>query len=136
MSAKKEANEKVIDHVDEINLPKREHNVQIDKPIEKITVQDEAKAEKIIAKQEKSMKEKLQSQPKVKLMIPIDPLNPNEPAVVGINGVIYSIPRGKEVDVPQAIAKVWNESYNKTLMIQMRNKIKNLDSNKEVEIFG
>lgn len=136
MSAKKEEDKKFNDHVEEKNLPKHGNDIEIDKKIPEISVKDEIKAEKFIAKQEKSMKAKLQSQPKIKLMIPLDPLNPNEPAIVGINGVIYSIPRGKEVEVPQQIAKVWTESYNKTLAIQMKNKIKNIDKEKEVEILG
>lgn len=123
-----------IQHEPQIDVPNHEHKIDVEKDMkemQKIMAEQETKGEKVIAKEEKSFKEKLKSQKKIPMLIPLDPLNPHEPAIVGINGVIYSIPRGKQVDVPEQIAKVWNESYNKTLAIQMKNKVKNLDKQKD-----
>lgn len=121
-------------HEHKFDVPNHEHKIDVEKDIkemEKLMKEKEAKGEKVIAQEEKTFKQKLKAQKKVPMLIPLDPLNPHEPAIVGINGVIYSIPRGKQVDVPEQIAKIWNESYNKTLAIQMRNKVKNLDKQKD-----
>jgi len=57
----------------------------------------------------------LQARPKKTILIPEDPLNPNDFVVpVAINGVTYAIPRGQEFEVPDVIYDVWKESYTKT----------------------
>jgi hypothetical protein len=49
--------------------------------------------------------------PKVKIIVPVDPLNEKEDTVpVGINGYNYLIKRGVAVDVPEPIAKILEES--------------------------
>lgn len=49
--------------------------------------------------------------PKVKIIVPIDPLNPKDEAVpVGINGYNYLIKRGVAVEVPETIAQILEES--------------------------
>lgn len=93
----------------------------------------ELKKDKEFAIEERSFKEKLQAEKKVKVIIPLDPLNPSEPQIVSVNGVTYSIPRGKEIEIPETIARVWQESYNKTIKSQLNARIVNLGKN-DVEI--
>lgn len=73
-----------------------------------------------IALEEKSLKQRLAERPKVKISVPRDSSNPNDTQIVGWNGVIYSIPRGVTVEVPDYIAEIWEESYNNTDKINMR----------------
>lgn len=80
----------------------------------------DANLEAQIALEEKSFKQQLAARPKVKISVPRDPSNPNDTQLVGWNGVIYSIPRGVTVEVPDLIAQIWEESYNKTDEINMR----------------
>lgn len=81
---------------------------------------NEANLEAQIAMEEKSMKKRLAERPKVKISVPRDPSNPNDTQLVVWNGVTYSIPRGVTVEVPDLIAGIWEESYNKTDEINMR----------------
>jgi hypothetical protein len=91
---------------------------------DEITTESEAKAERAaerkIAKQENSLKQQLKKMKKVKLTIPEDPLNPDDVVPVGWNGIIYAIPRGIEVEVPEVIADIWRESYKKTQEVNKR----------------
>lgn len=82
--------------------------------------QIEANLEAKIAKEEKTLKQRLEEMPKVKLRIPPDPANPNDVQVVGWNGIIYTIPRGKSFEVPEVIAQIWEESYEKTEAINLK----------------
>ncbi|MNS90912.1 hypothetical protein D3C72_1249840 [compost metagenome] len=67
-----------------------------------------AAAEKTVAQQLKSMK-------KVSILIPDDPQNPSDKVVpIGFNGVIYTVPRGESVEVPEAIAEIYRDSYSRT----------------------
>ena len=51
-----------------------------------------------------SMREILAKEPKRKIKLPIDPLNPdNTTKLVAINGYAFSIQRGVEVEVPQSV---------------------------------
>jgi hypothetical protein len=84
-----------------------------------------------LAKQEKSMKQKLQAEKKVKILIPENPINPNEVVPVGLNGVIYAIPTGQEFEVPESIYNVWKYSYDKTR--EANKKMEEL-LNKEIKI--
>ncbi|WP_059049995.1 hypothetical protein [Paenibacillus senegalimassiliensis] len=81
---------------------------------------EEKAAEKKLAKQEASYKAQLKKMKKVKLTIPEDPLNPDDVVPVGWNGVIYAIPRGIEVEVPEVIRDIWQESYTKTQAVNKR----------------
>lgn len=94
----------------------------------------ELKKEKELEQEEINFKNRLQKEEKIKLLIPLDPLNPNEPQIVSVNCVTYSIPRGKEVEVPKTIARIWQESYNKTIRAQMNARIIDLANNNNVEI--
>lgn len=84
-------------------------------------------AEKKLSSEQQSMLEKLQALPKKKILIPEDPLNPNDEVVpVCVNGVLYTIPRGKECEVPDVVYDVWKESYEKTVAANKKIKITEL----------
>lgn len=67
-----------------------------------------------------SMKDKIMAQPKVKLFIPKDKLNPAGHRWVCINGVEFYLAVGKEIEVPQCVAEVWNNSFNETMKAEER----------------
>lgn len=74
-----------------------------------------ADAKSKLTSEQQSTLARLQALPKKTILIPEDPLNPNDLVVpVAINGVTYSIPRGQEFEVPDAIYDVWKEAYTKT----------------------
>lgn len=85
-------------------------------------MQMEEKAyERQAAEAEKSVMEQLKAMPKVSILIPDDPANPDDKVLpIGFNGVIYTVPRGIQVDVPQAIAEIYNYSYTKTREVNQR----------------
>lgn len=81
----------------------------------------EKSLERKAANAERSAKQILDAMPKKALEIPIDPLNPSDKlAIVGINGVIYAIPRGVEVEVPLAVYEVWKDSDRRTKEVNRR----------------
>lgn len=54
---------------------------------------------------------RLARMPKRKIKIPVDPLNPKETMIqVVIQGYIYNIPRGKEVELPQPVIEILERS--------------------------
>lgn len=60
---------------------------------------------------EKTTKEVLDEQPKVKVRLPLDPLNPDVlTTVVVINGYSYGIPRGVEIEVPKPVYDILIET--------------------------
>lgn len=66
---------------------------------------------KEIDKMAQQFGEQLSKQPKVKVIIPIDPLNPKDDSVpVCINGYTYQIKRNTPVDVPETVAQILQES--------------------------
>ncbi|WP_211749924.1 hypothetical protein [Paenibacillus sp. Marseille-Q4541] len=70
---------------------------------------------------EKNAKQQLDAMKKVEITIPDDPLNPNDSVVpVGYNGIFYTIPRGVPTMVPEAIADIWRDSYNRTRVANQR----------------
>ena len=71
----------------------------------------------------KDVVEELNKQPKFKLMIPIDPTNPDEPFFVVVNGAIWNIPRNELVDVPQTVFEIAQESMRNTMVAQSQIKI-------------
>jgi hypothetical protein len=83
----------------------------------------EAVMEKELEKQEITTKEILAKEKKVPIFIPEDPLNPDDVVPVGINGVIYAIPRGQQFMVPESIYKVWKNSYDETVKANKRIRI-------------
>lgn len=73
------------------------------------------KSQKEIEKELLSDREVLLAQPRVKLMIPRDRNNPVKHAWVSINGQDFYLAVGKEIEVPQEVANVWYDSYNRTI---------------------
>jgi hypothetical protein len=65
-----------------------------------------------------SEREEILNQPKVKLTIPPNPLDPAKYREVFVNGQQFILAVGKPVEVPQVVADVWNESYTKTIEAQ------------------
>lgn len=66
-----------------------------------------------------AMRKQLDAMPKKSLMIPVDELNPDDKVVpIGVNGIIYGVPRGVYVEVPNVVADVYMESQQKTLEAQ------------------
>lgn len=71
--------------------------------------------ERKAANAEKNAKQQLAAMKKVPLIIPDDPLNPGDKVVpIGFNGIVYTVPRGVQVDVPEAIAQIYQDSYTRT----------------------
>ncbi|MGV6934113.1 hypothetical protein ACWA2B_01055 [Paenibacillus sp. CMM36] len=93
---------------------------------------EEKALERQAAADEKSAAEQLKAMPKVKIMIPDDPANPNDKVVpIVFNGVVNTVPRGKPVDVPQAIAEIYMYSYEKTREVNQR-----IENSTKTEIKG
>ena len=70
---------------------------------------------------EKSAAQQLKEMKKVSIIIPDDPQNPGDRVVpIGFNGVIYTVPRGVETEVPEAIANIWRDSYVRTRAVNQR----------------
>ncbi|WP_342416267.1 hypothetical protein NST83_01180 [Paenibacillus sp. FSL R10-2782] len=80
----------------------------------------EKQLENQITREEKDFKKQLVKMKKVFMTIPEDPNNPDDVVPVGWNGVIYTIPRGIEVEVPEVIRDIWRESYAKTQEVNKR----------------
>jgi len=95
----------------------------------------ETKSEAMLAKQEKGTLEKLKSENQVDIFIPESEIGDNTPVPVGINGVVYTIPRGKNFKVPESIYKLWYESYTRTAAANRRIKVTKLE-NAEITITG
>lgn len=59
----------------------------------------------------KATGEEVNKQEKIKIRIPIDPLNKNDLIVpVVINGYLWSIERGKSISLPENVVKILEES--------------------------
>ena len=68
-----------------------------------------------------SVKEQLEKEPKVKIFIPVDEMNPDLTiAEINLSGYKYQIPKGEEYEVPKSIYEIWKESYEKTLRAERR----------------
>ncbi|MFD1776654.1 hypothetical protein [Paenibacillus rhizophilus] len=77
--------------------------------------------EKLAAEAERTAAEQLKAMPKVSIIIPDDPQNPGDKVVpIGFNGVVYTVPRGVQVEVPQAIAEIYQDSYTRTRAVTQR----------------
>lgn len=79
-----------------------------------------AKNEKELNNEVLNMKEILANEPKVSIIIPEDPLNPDDVVPIGINGVTYAVPRGQMFEVPKSVAEVWKNSYENTQKANQR----------------
>lgn len=73
------------------------------------------KTQKEIEKEFLSDREAILAQPKVKLFIPMDRTNPSKHREVIINGQEFILAVGKQLEVPQVVAEVWNDSYSRTI---------------------
>lgn len=64
---------------------------------------------------------------KVIVNVPLNPMNPLDIDItVGLNGVIYKIKRGEDVEVPKAVAEVLQHSaHQKAAAIRYQNSIAN-----------
>lgn len=76
-----------------------------------------------MARDERNFKAQLDEMPKATIYIPEDPLNPDDVVPIGINGVVYAVPRGQEFQVPKPIADIWNESNKLTIAANRKIKI-------------
>lgn len=76
---------------------------------------EEKDLERQAAKAEKNVEQQLKSMKKVSILVPDDPQNPSDKVLpIGFNGIIYTVPRGVPVEVPEAIAEIYNYSYVST----------------------
>ncbi len=76
---------------------------------------NESNVEKMADKREKELLAELKAGPQTMIFIPDDPANPEDKVVpIGINGLFYTVPRGKAVEVPAPVAEIWNDSYART----------------------
>jgi len=103
--------------------------------IAKKNEETETNSEHFLANQEKSTLEKLKGEKQVDIFIPESEIGDNSPFPVGINGVVYTIPRGKSFKVPESIYKVWHESYTKTIAANKKIVVRKL-SDAEIQISG
>jgi hypothetical protein len=74
-----------------------------------------AMSTKEVEKELLSEREAILAQPKVKLFIPADRNNPVKHREVIVNGQEFILAVGKQLDVPQVVAEVWNDSYSRTI---------------------
>lgn len=74
-----------------------------------------SKSQKEIEKELLSDREAILAQPKVKLFIAPDRANPVKHREVIINGQEFILAVGKQLEVPQVVAEVWNDSYSRTI---------------------
>ena len=96
-----------------------------------MSTKTEKQLEKEAALAEKSMKARLDAEKKVPIHIPEDPLNPDDVVPVGVNGVIYAIPRGQTFEVPESIYNAWKYSYDETVKA---NKKITFEKNKQIQV--
>lgn len=100
---------------------------------EKASEERALQGEKLLEQQEMNTLAKLKAEKHVPILIPLSEIGDNSPVPVGINGVVYTIPRGKEFSVPQSIYTQWKNSYEKTLAANARIVNKRIDE-AELEI--
>jgi ribosomal protein S12 len=79
-----------------------------------------AKTQSEIEKEFQTDRERILAQPKVKLFIPVDRSNPDKHREVIINGVQFILAVGKQLEVPQVVAEVWQDSYSRTIEAEQR----------------
>lgn len=85
------------------------------------------------AQEEKDLKAQLAAMPKKSILIPEDPMNPDDVVPIGWNGIIYAVPRGIEFQVPEVIADIWNQSY--ALTNKARRKM-TVSENKDIVVYN
>ena len=95
-------------------------------------VEETQAVQEVVEMDENNIRQILDEQKKKTILIPENPLNPNEVVPVSLNGVTYAIPTGIECEVPESIYKIWKYSYDETRKAQQ--KMGNL-LNKKLEIY-
>ncbi|RGL39002.1 hypothetical protein DXC69_03005 [Paenibacillus polymyxa] len=106
---------------DETNVvATEEENKKAEAEKQKKAADLEKQLESKIAREEKDYKKQLAKMKKVTMTIPEDPNNPDDVVPVVWNGIVYTIPRGVEVEVPEVIRDIWRESYTKTQEVNKR----------------
>lgn len=73
------------------------------------------KGQKEVEKDLETSVNALKEQKKVKITIPRDRNNAAKHVWVCVNGQEYYLAVGKELEVPEEVARVWTDSYNKTI---------------------
>lgn len=68
----------------------------------------------------KSKIDQILAGPKVKLFIPADRSNPSKHREVIIEGQEFILAVGKQLEVPQVVAEVWQDSYSRTIEAEQR----------------
>ena len=105
--------------------PKVEVEENVEEVVEVEEVRDPRQAVKTYSQ---TVKAKLDKQEKVNIFIPLDPEKPGDNiAMVNIGGCKEQIPRGEDYEVPKEVARVWNESYSKTIKATQNINFKKLD---------
>ncbi len=67
------------------------------------------------AREELGIKQILQSEGYRPIFIPKDPQNKDDTHYpIGVNGIIFNVRRGEMVQVPLAVAEVWEDSFRRT----------------------
>lgn len=74
-----------------------------------------AKSQREVEKELLNERDAILALPKVKLFIAPDPRNPSKHRSVIVNGQEFILGVGKQLEVPETVAEVWNESYSKTI---------------------
>lgn len=93
-----------------------------------------ASNEAALAAAEKDMKKRIMAEPKRKIFIPENPNDPNERQAIVVNGVIFSVAKGKMVDVPGPVADVYEYSVAATKKAMAKIKVTNITNQEDVEV--
>lgn len=89
--------------------------------------EEEQRNEKALNEADKRMKDILLAQPKRLIHIPEDPLNPSdESVIIAVNGVIFGVPRGLDIEVPESVAEAWKWSYQQTRRANEKIKVREI----------
>jgi ribosomal protein S12 len=79
-----------------------------------------SKPQKELEKEYQSKIDQIMAGPKVKLFIPADRSNPSKHREVIIEGQEFILAVGKQLEVPQVVAEVWQDSYSRTIEAEQR----------------
>ena len=74
-----------------------------------------SKSQKEVEKELLNERDALLALPKVKLFIAPDSRNPSKHRTVIVNGQEFILAVGKQLEVPEVVAEVWNDSFSKTI---------------------
>jgi len=95
-----------------------QETVKVQQPI-KATVQASVSTSERVKNKAEQMKDHLDSQPKVSIMIPLEKgENKNASQSFCINGYRFTVPKGRMVQVPEQVAQMVSERFNVDLEIR------------------